>query len=87
MSADFVGENLQTELVIMTLAEAIQFDVDESLNYSAMQIFNAAGQLVVDRQMVGVSGRQVISTKNLSKGVYTLTLTSTTGSSVGQFVK
>lgn len=87
LSADFVGENLQNELIIMTSIDAIQLDVDEALNYSAMRIFNAAGQLVLDQQMAGVSGRQVISTKKLSQGVYTLTLISTAGSSVGQFVK
>lgn len=87
LSADFVGENLQNELIIMSSIDAIQFDVYEALNYSAMRIFNAAGQLVLDQQMAGVSGRQVISTKELSQGVYTLTLISTAGSSVGQFVK
>ena len=47
----------------MTSIDAIQLDVDEALNYSAMRIFNAAGQLVLDQKMVGFSNRQVISKK------------------------
>lgn len=85
-TADNIVEADDLQLTIATLADGIQIDLSIIEGLSNLQIFNVAGQLVVDRQ-INVGGQHFVGTNDLSSGVYTVKLFSANASFVGQFVK